>query len=104
MTDELDNDSPYGPIGTRILYDDERVRIWEVDVAPGDKQPLHYHTVPYVVICLEPGRNRITAEDGTVRETDEQRGDVVVLGPAIHQLENIGTTHYRNRLIELKRP
>jgi beta-alanine degradation protein BauB len=98
----LPHEPPYGPIGTRIIYEDERLRVWEVEVAPGERQPLHEHTVPYIVICIEGGRNRITSLDGTVRETDEQPGDVVVLGPAIHELENIGTTLYQNRLIELK--
>ena len=92
----------YGPIGTEVLYEDERVRIWEVSLAPGEEQSLHRHLHPYVVICIEPGHNRITTPEGESRDTHEQPGDFVVLGPAVHRLENVGDTHYRNRLIELK--
>ena len=99
---ELPRSGPYGPIGTSVLHEDEQVRIWETLVEPGDEQSLHEHTLPYVVVCIEGGRNRITALGGEVRETDERPGDVVVRGPAIHKLENIGETRYRNRLIEIK--
>jgi quercetin dioxygenase-like cupin family protein len=99
---ELPRSEPYGPIGTSVLHEDERVRIWETLVEPGGEQPMHEHTLPYVVVCIEAARNRITSLAGESRETDEQPGDVVVRGPAIHKLENIGETTYRNRLIEVK--
>jgi quercetin dioxygenase-like cupin family protein len=98
------SDTPYGPIGTRILFENEYTRVWEVVLEPGERQRLHHHELPYLVIPIEGGRGRITAEDGSVRLTDEHPGDVVFQpGGQIHELENIGETRYRNRLVEFKR-
>jgi quercetin dioxygenase-like cupin family protein len=93
---------PHGPIGTSILHEDERVRIWETLLEPGQELPMHEHLLPYVVVCIEGADNTQTALDGTVRELHERPGHVVVRDPAVHKLENVGTTRYRNRLIELK--
>jgi len=99
---QLPHVPPYGPIGTSVLHEDELVRIWETVLEPGQELPMHQHLLPYVVVCIEASHNTQTALDGTVRELHEQPGGVVVRGPAIHKLENVGTTRYRNRLIELK--
>ncbi|MHB1536117.1 MAG: cupin domain-containing protein [Acidimicrobiales bacterium] len=99
---ELPRTPPYGPVGTSLIYEDAKVRIWETLVDPGDAQPMHHHVYPYVVVCIEPGDHRITSLDGEVRHTHELPGDVVVREPAIHKLENVGATRSRNRLIELK--
>lgn len=96
--------SSYGPIGTRLLFENEYTRVWEVVLEPGERQPLHRHELPYLVIPIEGGQGKITAVDGQVRLTDEHPGDVV-FQPAgqVHELQNVGTTRYRNRLVEFKR-
>ncbi len=93
----------YGLIGTGVLFENERTRVWEVLLAPGARQEWHQHTLPYLVVTLEGSRNRMTWTDGTVREFDEPTGQVVFRDPgAPHMLENIGGTRYRNRLVEFK--
>jgi quercetin dioxygenase-like cupin family protein len=83
------------PVGGRVV----------VVLEPGERQGLHHHTLPYVVIGIEPGHNRITSIDGQTRETNEQPGNIVFQEAGqIHDLANIGTTRYRNRLIEIKQP
>ncbi|MHB1627159.1 MAG: cupin domain-containing protein [Bacilli bacterium] len=95
----------YGPIGTRILFENDLFRIWEVVLEPGEEQGIHHHTHPYVVIAIEPGNNKITSIDGSVRLTEEVLGHFVFQEAGqIHNLENVGTTRYRNRLIEFKAP
>src|SRR2546426_9072811 len=83
-------DQKLGPIGTRVLHEDKRVRVWEVELEPGQEHPLHEHTVPYVVVVLEGTRNRLTSIDGEVMEADERAGDVLLLEPAIHKIQNVG--------------
>ena len=93
----------YGPIGTQILYENEQTRVWEVLLEPGGRQDFHRHELPYLVVTLEGGRNRMTWLDGRVREFDEPTGQVVFRDAGDpHMLENIGTTRYRNRLVEFK--
>lgn len=96
-------DKEYGPIGTQVLFENEQTRVWEVLLDPGGQQAYHRHTLPYLVITMEGGRNRMIWEDGSVREFDEPTGQVVFRDAGKpHMLENIGTTRYRNRLVEFK--
>ncbi len=93
----------YGPIGTRVVLENERTRVWEVLLEPGGRQDWHRHALPYLVITLEGSRNRMTFEDGSVHEFDEPAGQVVFRDPGDpHMLENLGPGRYLNRLVELK--
>jgi beta-alanine degradation protein BauB len=95
----------YGPVGTSIVFENDLVRVWEVLLEPGEKQELHQHELPYVIVAIESGNNRITNVEGETRDTEERPGHVVYQNPGqIHELHNIGTTRYRNRLIEIKQP
>ncbi len=95
----------YGPVGTSVVFENDLVRVWEVLLEPGEKQELHQHELPYLIIAIEPGNNRITNVEGETRDTDERSGNVVYQDSGqIHELHNIGTTRYRNRLIEIKQP
>ena len=95
----------YGSVGTSVVFENELGRVGEVLLEPGEKQELHQHTLPYVVVAIEPGNNRITNVDGETRDTVEVPGHVVYQNPGqIHELHNIGTTRYRNRLVEIKQP
>ena len=95
----------YGPVGTSVVYENDLVRVWEVLLEPGEKQEMHQHFLPYVVVAIEPGNNRITSLDGETRDTVEVPGHVVYQDPGqIHELHNVGTTRYRNRLVEIKQP
>src|SRR5262245_47626320 len=39
-----------GDVATRLLYENERVRIWEMDLAPGARSATHRHEVDYVLV------------------------------------------------------
>ncbi len=95
----------YGSIGTQRLFENEQTRVWEVLLEPGGRQSMHRHTLPYLVVTLEGSFNRMTWLDGRVREFEEPTGQVVFREPGDpHMLENVGTTRYRNRLVEFKAP
>ena len=40
MTTEI-SDAPLGDVGTKLLYEDDRVRIWEIALGPGEETPPH---------------------------------------------------------------
>ncbi len=44
--DEHEND-PKGGVGSQILFEDERVRIWELILEPGEASDLHTHEHDY---------------------------------------------------------
>jgi quercetin dioxygenase-like cupin family protein len=92
-----------GPIGDRILCENEHVRVWSVSLAPGARQPWHQHLLPYLIVPLTPGKNEMRFADGKVRLTEEQPGEVLWREPGIpHELVNISDWHYRNVLVEIK--
>ena len=38
-----------GPPATRVLFENDDVKIWMIDVAPGETYPHHYHDYDYVL-------------------------------------------------------
>ena len=42
-----------GPIGDRVLFEDEHIRVWEMVLEPGQRSPLHHHENDYVVVVVE---------------------------------------------------
>ena len=55
-------DQQYGPVGSRILFENDLVRVWEISLEPGDHLPLHSHALPYLVVTIAHGmRNEILA-------------------------------------------
>ena len=91
-------------VGSRVLHDDPVVRVWEVTLEPGETHPWHLHHNPYVVLSIDGSQGRMDWLDGSEpRFISEHRGGWVYrpVSP-VHRLTNIGTTFYRNRLVELK--
>jgi beta-alanine degradation protein BauB len=95
------------PVGSRVLFEDDAVRIWELEVGPGETFPMHHHALDYVTVTLTESDVEAHAADGTVRPAHHQVGDfrVAHVGPAgeTHELRNVGRGVFRNRIIELKR-
>jgi quercetin dioxygenase-like cupin family protein len=93
------------PVGSKILFEDDQVRVWEAEVAPGETLPIHFHDLDYVTVTLTEGDVEVYEADGTVRRGHRVPGDVQVTkvgSGQTHVLKNVGTGPYRNRIIELK--
>lgn len=90
------------PIGTSLVYQDDDVRIWMLDLAPGEETPVHQHEVDYVYCVVAAGDTETHYADGTVLACSEVIGDRQY-HPAgqPHLLRNTGTANYRNVIIEL---
>ena len=92
-----------GEIGTRVLLENSRVRVWEVSLAPGEAQGWHLHHNPYVVLCLATSPCHMDWLDGSpARQLSETVGGSVYrpVSP-VHMLTNDGDAPYLNRLIEV---
>jgi len=42
-----------GGVGTKLLFEDDRVRIWEMRLAPGEASDLHHHADDYYLAMLQ---------------------------------------------------
>jgi quercetin dioxygenase-like cupin family protein len=93
----------YGPVGSRILFENDLVRVWEVSLEPGEHLPLHHHTLPYLIVTIEPAHVRVIENDGQTYYPTDGQGSVTFRDAGqIHELQNISTSRYANRLIEFK--
>jgi hypothetical protein len=93
-------------VGQRVLFENDRVRIWDIDLAAGDRLPFHCHTSTYFWICAEAGRGNQRYPNGKMDTFDFERGEVDFLSIAkgeslIHDLENAGDAPLRFFAVEL---
>ena len=92
-------------VGTRLLLENDRVRIWDLDLKPGDRVPFHCHAMPYFFVCVDGGKGLSRFPDGNAMTMDYVEGDTwfdeVHGGAEIHDLENVGDTRLRFTTVEL---
>ncbi len=84
----------------RTVFENERVRILDVQMRPGAKSAMHAHP-DYVVYQLGPAKVRFTAGDGTSAEAEFPAG-AVWRDAEEHAVENISGAELRAVFIELK--
>jgi len=93
-------------VGTSVLLENERVRIWDLTVAPGERVPFHSHEHTYFFVCTAGGRMINRFPDGNLVTIDMDDGftwySAIAGGDAeIHDLENVGATTVRFVTVEL---
>jgi hypothetical protein len=100
----------YGPVGSSLAFENDRVRIWELRLEPGEDLPVHHHELDYVSIEIAGDRIAGVQQPGS-RGTTWSRSTEVEVEPgnfyfvnrgAIELATNPGTKPYRGIVIELK--
>ena len=100
---------PSAQVGTRVLFENERVRVWDLALAPGASLAKHIHRTDYLFIVVSGGLIRFADPDNPADSHDVQFEDDQVEfldvggGKVDNRLTNIGTTSHRNFVVELKR-
>ncbi len=106
-------------VGTRKVFENERVNVWHLDLAPGEQGETHTHELDYVVRILSGSTLEVFGPDGELLDTVEFEaggavsfqidGDRIVsdrpgypVVPATHSARNIGANTFREVLIEFK--
>jgi quercetin dioxygenase-like cupin family protein len=103
LQEQPKTDLVLGPIGNRVIFENDFVRVWELAVEPGRSKGLHRHDLPYVIVPLTEGKIEIESIDGRVYRPDEKVGEAIWRDAGeIHDLKNLGDTTYRNVLVEIK--
>ena len=100
-------DDPVGDVATTLLYEDDAVRVWEMNLEPGEHSDLHHHAVDYLLVIDSgdlvagipplgsggaPFVGKIPPEGNTVR----------VPAGGTEWAVNVGEKTYHEILIELK--
>jgi quercetin dioxygenase-like cupin family protein len=95
MSDELQ------PIGTTVLFEDDEVRVWKLDLGPGEATPRHEHKHDYAFVVVVGGSTETVNSDGTSEQSTHRRGDVVHhQAPLVHELRNLGDSRYVEVIVE----
>jgi quercetin dioxygenase-like cupin family protein len=74
------------PVNHHVLFDNDRVRVFDVLATPGRSSPMHRHP-PFVLVSLDAARLRMTLPDGSRPVFDLQPGQVLWLEDAEHAWE-----------------
>src|SRR5215475_1919414 len=86
--------SPNGCVGSELVSETDKVRVWSIRLKPGQRFGFHRHVLNYFWTAITPGRGRQHLMDGTTVEytyaPGETRHESYGLGEfKVHDLENI---------------
>jgi beta-alanine degradation protein BauB len=95
-------------LAASVLFENDRVRVWEDHAEPGRTKPLHVHRRPYITIIIIAGeRAENIGEDGSVLQRFDglKPGQAHYVGPdklpLVHALHNTGSTSVSIIIVEL---
>lgn len=98
-----------GGIGTRVLFENDRVRVWEMSLEPGESSSVHEHVNDYVIVQLAGDRIAGAQEPDSRShlapyvERDVRPGwAVYVPKGGIERAVNVGRERYWEIIVELK--
>lgn len=93
-------------VGTKLLFENDRVRVWDLTLAPGESTGMHRHQHTYFYVVIGGGHLQGVSADGKKGEPRAmQDGDVrwrEVSGEDVHEAINAGSIPWRNIIVELK--
>lgn len=88
-------------VGSKLLFENDRVRVWDLHIEPGKTTGLHRHTKDYLYVVI--GGGTLSGPDGQARDMAD--GEVVfreIPNEEIHEAFNVGDQPWRNIIVELK--
>ena len=103
-------------IATKKIFENDKIAVWEMVLEPGEGTGIHTHPHDYIFYVIEGSTSEITDKNGNFLSKLEMtagdtmfirlEGQELVAGnlrlPATHSARNVGTTRYREILVETK--
>jgi quercetin dioxygenase-like cupin family protein len=92
---EREKQNHSGCVGNALVSESDRVRVWTIRLAPGERIGFHRHVLDYFWTSVSGGRGRQHLMDGTTVEYTYKPGETrhETYGPGqfkVHDLENLG--------------
>jgi beta-alanine degradation protein BauB len=107
----MSDDRVFGGVGTKVVYEDDAVRVWRLALAPGEDSPIHRHELDHLLVQISGDRIAVIPEPDTegpyaeVLEADVVPGAVVhVRRGGVERARNVGSKPYLEVIVELKEP
>jgi len=97
----VDDQAKVAPESTKVLLDNDRVRLFETKIKGGGKLAKHSHPA-YVVYAVTDAKIKVTNADGKTEEKSLAAGQAMWNEPTTHTVEFLGTAEVRSVVLELK--
>jgi hypothetical protein len=98
-----------GDIANRVIFENERVRIWEMRMPAGEIGPPHRHALDHILVQISGDRMAVVPEADSAGPYREYLEAEVVPGQILYvtrggveRAKNVGEREYHEILIELK--
>lgn len=108
----MSNDKPervFGDIASKLLFENDRVRVWEMRLEPGQDGPVHKHDNDHVLIQISGDRMAILPEPDTesvykeYMEADVFPGNYFFVEKGgVEAARNVGKEAFHEIVVELK--
>ena len=85
----------------KVILDNEKVRVLQVEFAPGDVAPWHQHP-NHVIYVIAGGKIEITDKGKEAKTMDLNEGVAIYMPAVTHMAKNVGTTTIKLVVTELK--
>ena len=109
--DSRSEHEPYGDIATEVIFENDRVRIWRLSLAPGEETAVHRHDLDNVLVMISGDRIAAVPQPETEGPYSDYLEADVVPGLAIYVekggveiARNVGQERYEEIIVELKEP
>jgi predicted metal-dependent enzyme (double-stranded beta helix superfamily) len=103
------SDRILGDVGTRLLFEDDRVRVWQVRLAPGEQGSVHRHDLDHLLVQVAGDRIAVVPEPDSQGPFPDYLEADVVPGAVVHvrrggveSARNVGSVPYLEVVVELK--
>jgi mannose-6-phosphate isomerase-like protein (cupin superfamily) len=99
----MEETAELGNVATRLLLENDRVKVWEMVLEPGESSDLHRHTLDYILYILEGTSIDADRPDGQSFSFPVKPGQVIfVERGGIERAVNRSDVRFRELLVELK--
>ena len=92
-----------GEVGTKLIFENDRVKVWEFTLGPGESIDAHTHEHDYFFYPIEGSTLQVTRANARVDFVTLEAGRVYYrqMGDT-HSAKNVGPSRYHEVLVELK--
>jgi hypothetical protein len=92
-------------VATELIFENEAVRVWLMELAPGEESTLHRHLLDYFFVYPSASRIELRVPGDPPKVFDFEGGYVqyVSVGEGVvHRIKNLAEVRHQHVVVELK--
>ncbi len=67
-------------VGTKVIFEDDKIKVWEFNLEPGERTPVHTHEMDYIFYVIDGTTLEVfDADDNNLGPLEVASGDTVAL-------------------------